>query len=40
VLQDGKFKPNFKLLGKVKVNKSYTYYGKNGKDKDEKILGR
>ena len=32
----GKFKPNFKLLGKVKVNKSYTYYGKNGKDKDEK----
>ena len=35
MLQDGKFKPNFKLLGKVKVNKSYTYYGKNGKDKDD-----
>ena len=23
----GKFKPNFKLLGKVTVNKPYTYYG-------------
>lgn len=23
----GKFKPNFKLLGKVTVNKSYAYYG-------------
>ena len=25
----GMFKPNFKLLGKVKVDKSYRYYGKN-----------
>ena len=33
----GKFKPNFKLLGKVTINKSYTYYGKNSAtDKDEK----
>ena len=25
----GKFKPNFKLLGKVTIDKSYKYYGKN-----------
>ena len=28
----GKFKPNFKLLGKVSINKSYAYYGKNPQD--------
>lgn len=28
----GKFKPNFKLLGKVTINKSYAYYGKNGEN--------
>lgn len=33
----GKFKPNFKLLGKVSIDKSYVYYGKNGaNDIDEK----
>ena len=32
----GKFKPNFKLLGKVTINKPYAYYGKNSaKEKDE-----
>ena len=30
----GKFKPNFKLLGKVTINKPYAYYGKNGAEKD------
>jgi M6 family metalloprotease-like protein len=28
----GKFKPNFQLLGKVTINKSYVYYGKNPQD--------
>ena len=35
----GKFKPNFKLLGKVTINKPYAYYGKNGTTQKDALCG-